>query len=185
MRKPFSFQAVQEALQGLHRGGDVSEFHGSLCGALCVQSADEVDLLQLLDAGTPARSRAPELLKALRDEALEALQDEDLRFMPLLPEDDAALAQRVEALALWCHGFLYGLSLRAGFNPAGLSDDAREILEDFSQLTRAGLDADEDGEIEETAYAELVEYLRVGAQLVFMELRPTPTPDPQGSHRLH
>lgn len=179
------YQAVHEALQVLHRGGDVSEFHGSLCGALCVQSEDEVDLLQLLDAGAPARSRAPELLKSLRDQALAALQDEDLGFAPLLPEDETSLAARVEALALWCHGFLYGLSLRTGFDPAILSEDAREILEDFAQLTRAGLDADEDGEIEETAYAELVEYLRVGAQLVFMELRPAPTPDPQASQRIH
>lgn len=185
MTKAYDHGAVQAALRDLHRGGDAAEFHGSLCGALCVQRADEVDLLQLLDAGVPPRSRAPELLKALRDQTLSALQDEDLGFAPLLPEDDAALAERVHALALWCQGFLYGLSRRAGFDPASMGGDAREVVEDFAELTRAGLDAAEDTEIEEGAYAELVEYVRVGAQLVYMELRPAPTPDPQDSHTLH
>ena len=177
--------ACQAALATLGRGGDAAEFHGCLSGALCVLPPDQIDLLRLLDAGVPAGSRAPDLLKQLRDAALAALQDDDLGFAPLLPEDELPLAQRVEALAAWCAGFLFGLSSRAGFQVEQLSEDAREVVDDFAEFTRAGHEDEADGELEETAYAELVEYVRVGTQLVFMELRPQPIPDPSESQRVH
>lgn len=185
MSRPHAYSTLHAALDALHRGADASEFHGSLCGALCVQSVDEIDLLKLVDAGAPSRSRAPQVLKQLRDEALVALQDDALGFTPILPDDDVPLAERVDALSHWCAGFLYGLTLRNGFDPERLNEDAREIVADFSDLTRAGLDSDEDDEIEEVAYAELVEYVRVGAQLIYMELRPSPTRDPHDSTQVH
>jgi uncharacterized protein YgfB (UPF0149 family) len=184
MPAAFDHARLQATLNELHRGADAAEVHATLCGALCVMAADQIDLLRLVDAGVPARSRAPEPLRQLRDEALQALQDDAFGFTPLLPDDEQPLARRVAALAAWCAGFLYGLSLKDGFDPAALSADAREIVHDFSELSRADVE-DDAGELEETAYAELVEYVRVGAQLVYMELRPAPTPDPQGSARLH
>ena len=45
---------------------------------------------------------------------------------------------------------------------------AVEILDDFSEITKAGA-SKEDGEEAEQAYAELVEYIRVSAQLVYDE----------------
>lgn len=177
--------ACQAALTALGRGGDAAEFHGCLSGALCVLPADQIDLLRLLDAGVPAGARAPDLLKSLRDATHTALQDEDLGFTPLLPADEFPLSVRVEALAAWCAGFLFGLSTKPGFQLDQLSADAREVVDDFAEFTRAGHEEDADGELEETAYAELVEYLRVGAQLVYMDLRPQPIPDPSDSQRMH
>ena len=51
-------------------------------------------------------------------------------------------------------------------------DFLREIVKDFTEFTRSSLDSGDDDEGEENAYAELIEYIRVGAQLVFMELHP-------------
>jgi uncharacterized protein YgfB (UPF0149 family) len=53
-----------------------------------------------------------------------------------------------------------------------LNGDVGEIVRDFTEISRAtGDDADAD-DANEQAYAELVEFIRVGAQVVFEELLP-------------
>lgn len=164
-----------------------SGYHGTLCGSLCVKRPEEIDLLGLVDVGEEtlkpdAGARAA--LERLREQSLNALQDSDMIFMPLLPEDDGPLPMRVHALAAWCEGFLFGLASRPKLDLKQCSEDAREILRDFTQFSQASA-GDDDGEVEENAYAELVEYIRVGAQLIFMELRHPPMPDPNESKQIH
>ena len=48
--------------------------------------------------------------------------------------------------------------------------DVAEVLRDFAEVARAGAVGDESEETEEDAYAELVEFVRVGVQLVYDEL---------------
>jgi uncharacterized protein YgfB (UPF0149 family) len=45
-----------------------------------------------------------------------------------------------------------------------------EVLADLAQISQAGEPGANDAEVEEDAYAELVEYLRAGVQLVYEEL---------------
>ena len=45
-----------------------------------------------------------------------------------------------------------------------------ELVRDFIEITRADVDEGEDAESNESAYAELVEFVRVGVQLLFEEL---------------
>ncbi len=171
------------ALSRLGSPEEPSEFHGTLCGVFCSQNAAEVDPLELLDVPTEDIQNDEEaelLLQTLAARTLEALMSSEMSFAPLLPADDLPLATRVQALALWCQGFLYGLSSRRKLDLASYSEEAREIIGDLSQFTQAGLDAGDDQEIEEGAYAELVEYIRVGAQLVFLELNPATHP-PSGN----
>lgn len=166
---------VAAALKRLGFTDEASEFHGALCGALCLQTPLELDLAQLSAASEPPRlgadAHARDTLERLRDLSHEMLQSSEMEFAPLLPDDEDPLVQRVQALADWCQGFLYGLSL-LGFDLKSCSEEVREIIGDFSQFTNAGAATGDDEELEENAYAELVEYLRVGAQIVFMELHP-------------
>ena len=75
-------------------------------------------------------------------------------------------------MAQWCEGFLHGLvsekhgdELKARLAAEPLAD----IIKDMLQITRAT--AGDDGEEDiENAYADLVEYLRVAAQLTYEEL---------------
>jgi uncharacterized protein YgfB (UPF0149 family) len=85
----------------------------------------------------------------------------------------------VQALALWCHGFLSGIGAAApAAKQRGAADassgEVREILADFSEISRAGLDDDDtaDRNASDFALAELKEYTRMSAQIVFEELRP-------------
>lgn len=184
-----SYDELNAVLQRIGYVDDAAEYHGALCGALSVRRPEDIDLFGLIDTGdrAPARrdAEAQDALQRLRIETFDALADEDMSFEPLLPDDEAALVPRVQALVAWCEGFLYGLASKAGLDLQRCSEDAREIIRDFTDLTQAAVGDEADPNIEENAYAELVEYVRVGAQLVFMELHPRPTLDPSNSQQLH
>jgi uncharacterized protein len=146
-----------------------SECHGALCGALCVHETytarhwlrdvllDEV-VIDDADGFT-----------GVIDATLATLRAGDMRFTPLLPDDDVALSLRAAALGEWCEGFLYGLGTGGLDARVRLPADVAEILEDFAEISRAGADEGESAEDDEVAYAELVEFVRVGAQLVHDE----------------
>ena len=70
----------------------------------------------------------------------------------------------------WCQGFLYGFGAAGTANRATLPEDVPEVLADFAQMSHAGEVGAEALEVEEEAYAELVEFLRVGVQLIYDEL---------------
>jgi uncharacterized protein YgfB (UPF0149 family) len=162
---------------------EAAAYHGALCGALCRQTPAALDPLALLEDGNVrADEPAQAALKTLRDETASALADPEGRFAPLLPADDAALAERARSLGAWCEGFLHGLASQVRLELSDCSEEVREIIADFAQFTRAALDAGDDPETEENAYAELVEYIRVGAQLVFLELHPRPRDRAQTVH---
>ena len=187
MPSSIAYEHLSDALARLGRGDDAAEFHGALCGALCVSKPEEIDLLRLIESEAPPSNDAAarRTLEELRGETVEALQDSDMIFDLLLPDDEVALVPRVRALVTWCDGFLYGLASRPGLDLKKLSDDAREIVHDLTEFTQAAVGEEEDPNIEETSYAELVEYVRVGVQLLYMELHPRPTLDPSESQHLH
>ena len=156
-----------------------SHFHGVVCGALCRLEPEHLSEDAMLEdaregGGEELDANSRSMLRRVRSEACTDLISTDMSFEPLLPTDASTLAQRVDALAAWCGGFLYGLSSHAKLDIRKLSDEARETLRDFTQFTQAGSEGGSDTEAEEAAYVELVEYVRVGAQLLFLELRPRP-----------
>jgi uncharacterized protein len=164
-----------------------AEAHGCLCGAVC--AVDDYAFEAWLAEVSPESARADTLalpgspLRVLFDATTRSLRSDSMEFAPLLPDDDAALAQRTDALAQWAQGFLYGLATgEIGRNPA-LPGTVTEILGDFAQIARATLSTDIDegkaevgDEADEEAFAELHEFVRVGAQLVYDELLPLRRP---------
>ena len=76
-------------------------------------------------------------------------------------------------MARWCEGFLHGLvSSRHGdaLRDRLAREPLADIIRDMLQITRAEVGDDSDEETNENAYVELVEYLRVAAQLAYEEL---------------
>jgi uncharacterized protein YgfB (UPF0149 family) len=188
MQDPIGYERLDEALARIGYVDAAAEYHGTLCGSLSVKAPAEINTLQLLNSGERpplhADSQSAATLSQLRQQALASLQDSDMAFQPLLPDDETALVPRVRALVSWCEGFLYGLASKPGLDLQRCSEELREIVQDFTEFTRAAV-GDEDPDIEETAYTELFEYVRVGAQLIFMELHPRPTLDPNQPQQLH
>jgi uncharacterized protein YgfB (UPF0149 family) len=158
------------ALEAAHEVS-VAELHGAICGvAAC--GGREFPLQELVDLIGVDLLTDEASVSRLVDASVDELFSEDLRFMPLLPDDDEPLAERLEALGQWCAGFLAGLG--AGIAAAGigeledLSEDAREMLEDFAAI--ADIDAESgDAAVAEQAEAdfiELQEFVKVGALLI-------------------
>ena len=68
-----------------------------------------------------------------------------------------------------------------------LQGDAAEVLRDLTEITHVDVDPDDDEEPNEQAYTELVEFVRVGVQLLYDHLQPlreTPPPRPAGNAAL-
>ena len=59
------------------------------------------------------------------------------------------------------------------------------MVRDFIESSRAGVDAAQDEESNEAAYAELVEFVRVGVQLLFEELAVLRPPATSAAAPLH
>ncbi len=168
-----------------------AELHGTVCGIQCAKlrskhlgrtnpveaevdedadwadesDARQDDVLPLDDylslVGADAVENADALLRFAQI-AQEELLSDDLRFMPLLPDDEAPVQLRVEALAEWCAAFL------AGFGALGqiaTSEEEEEILEDLAAISAADIDG-LDAEEAERLYAEIVEYIRVTVLLL-------------------
>jgi len=161
-------QDVQDDADALALGVDASELHGSLCGYLCGggQSARSDWLARLAiegDAGSvPVEDSA---LDRLYQVSGGQLGDPSLGFEMLLPDEDAPLEERAEALLAWCRGFLGGFGLAAGAEPA-LGEDAAEALEDLSRIAASSVSL-EDSDADEDSLMEISEFVRVAAMLLY------------------
>jgi hypothetical protein len=158
----------------------LAELHGGVCGALCAGGAHAArrwvtDCFD--DQELAATAAIADELEELIDASAKTLADDELKFEPLVPGDDAPLDEQVQALALWCQGFLSGVgttapsaaqSARQGTDSGSLA----EILRDFAEISRAGLSEEEaagQGQAD-FALAEIHEYVRVSVAVVFEEL---------------
>jgi uncharacterized protein YgfB (UPF0149 family) len=169
-----SFDLVDSTLRQLGATGGAPEAHGSLCGLACFPGTVWVASLVESGAGTSSPDQEDtSVLGALAEVTYASLFEGDMSFSPLLPPDDRPLAARAEGLAEWCAGFMHGLGEAAGDRSASealSSEVSQEIMEDFGEIARVRLGDDETDLEAETAYADLVEFVRVSVQLMFEEL---------------
>ncbi|BCX88552.1 conserved hypothetical protein [Methylomarinovum tepidoasis] len=165
MTKADAYTEFDAALAAAGHPCSAAEAHGLWSGLLCGDVNTPADrAIAALDDEPAVEAGVAGRLRPLFVATRKALEDDSLRFQPLLPDDETPLPDRAQALAQWCQGFLYGLGLsRRQSWPAQI----QEILRDFQAI--AQLNPDAEGEEDERAFAELVEYLRVGAQLIFTE----------------
>ena len=168
------FQDFEDVLAASGSLADAAEAHGSLCGALCSVSPYRMQdwVNEILPDGSALSDESAAMLERVFTATATSFGEQGMEFEPLLPDDAQPLNGRANALALWCTGFLYGLGAGQISNLDALNGDVGEIVRDFTEISRAtGDDADSD-ESNEQAYAELVEFIRVAAQVVFEELLP-------------
>ncbi len=172
-----SFSELDRSLRRAGAHIDAPECHGALCGALCAPGSDTdvwiAHTLDGLDANDTVVREVRRELETMAATLHRRLREGDLSFEPLLPDDEAPLADRAAALGEWCEGFLFGAGSARIEQFDRLPDTAQEVFRDLVEIARVGVPVDGD-ESDEAAYYELVEYLRAGTQLVFDELNPAP-----------
>lgn len=180
-----TFREIASVLQSAGSQVVAAEGHGCLCGALCTTSdytaerwLEELVATEGEDHDVELPATTP--LRMLFADTIRALRGDEMEFEPLLPDDDEPLEQRATALAQWCQGFLYGFGTGKPVRDEDLKGQIDEILRDLAHIARSTVDVGDAGEEEEASYAELVEYLRVGVQLIHDELAKVRDSDEQG-----
>ena len=169
------FDHVLRLSQGNLDAAELSECHGLLCGMLCCESGSTANdfmtelaaMTLVVNPGTALESSLIETHKSTQYQ----LDDEELGFVLWLPDDEELLEERIMALGQWCSGFLVGLASSGQLD--ALSEEAKEAIDDLQQIARAELSSTAEGESEEeeNAYAEIVEYVRVVALMMYEDFR--------------
>ncbi len=137
-----------------------AEAHGTATGMLCAdEHADSAQwLVELFRNATPVIDEQKNLLLRLFEETRRLLASDGFEFELFLPEDDTPLKEQVDALKLWCQGFLFGVGFSSSIPETEWPDDVREIIKDITEFTK--LDNKVSGEEDENAFMEITEYLR-------------------------
>ena len=168
---------LDQALKSAGSSWGAAQAHGLLSGKLAVlgRSAGPDWLARVLedtDLSSTLRKECEDLLDTLLMSTYREFSERLSEFAPLLPNDNDSTVVRTEALAHWSEGYLHGL-VSAEHDERLKSRLAAEpvagIIKDLLAITRAEAEVDGD-HAEEEAYTEIVEYLRVAAQLVYEEL---------------
>ena len=162
---PVYSEVVQQVAQ-LSLGVDASELHGSLCGMISGGKPSDREhwLEQALVDPDVEPIHSGSALDQLYRASLAALASPELGFTLLLPDDDAPVSERGEALLAWCQGFLGGFGLAAGAAPM-LSEESSESLADIGRIAASDLSYD-DPEADEEALEEVAEFIRVAVMLL-------------------
>jgi len=173
-----AYSEIDELLKQSGAMQEPAESHGLLSALLCAgQDAIATWLAELHPEqrdGDLLAKQAMDTLEGFAAVVKVQLQGADFSYELMLPSDEEPLPSRVFALAQWCQGFYLGLGI-AGINDLEkLPEDSREVVKDMTEIARIENYDDKaeqpPSEEDEAAYAELVEYLRVGVLLIFEEL---------------
>lgn len=186
-----AFEALTAALAAAGWPVELAELHGGMSGVLCAGGNEAAEAWldrRLAECDRRGVDEVREPLQALQAQTWRALAGTELEFEPLLPADDRRLGERIEALALWCHGFVAGLAdAGVALDAAGerRNEQIDEIVKDFLEISNVDSRIEADGDIDEAdfSYAELTEFVRVAVQIVFEELGQRPGPG--GAATLH
>ena len=171
----FDFDEIANHLLDQGQQTSPADLHGCLSGLLASGTAASPEAA--LDSVCSAlqvtlHGELAEIVQSLYTVTAAALVDEAFEFHPLLPDDDAELEVRVQALADWSRAVLEGYAqgkVTLGATSEPVAADSAEVLRDLAVIAQAGVDEDATEEESEQNYAEVLEYLRVAALNVFLD----------------
>ncbi|MBS9435785.1 YecA family protein [Photorhabdus noenieputensis] len=163
------YQSFDEILHQQSVALTAAEMHGLISGLLCGGNRDsswQVLVHDLANDGLAFSHPLAQQLRELREITFESLDDSNFAFSLLLPDEDDNVFERADALAGWVNHFLLGLGVA---QPKFA--DRKEIGEIIGDLRNIGLLGYEEGDDQEElaqALEEVLEYVRVAAQLCYI-----------------
>ncbi len=137
-----------------------SELHGLVTGIICVSEAPTASEWQQILATLnvpPLDDEGLEMLAQEGEDIAHALSEDELDYLPLLPDDEHVLAERVQALADWAAGVVLGFGLASGHIRA----DELELIEHLQDVAAVEFDESDNDEEGEQSYQELYEFVRL------------------------
>ncbi len=174
------YEQIEDALSRVESPYSPEDCHGMLCAMLIVNNSLRCNRwLDEICTHTPHNQsnvmEERDTLQALYEHTKQELNDALLDFSLLIPEDIDSLSGRVVALKKWCEGFLFGLALAGVNDLSQLPEDSFEVLQDIVTISQAS-EEDEEDEMNEVAYNDILEYVRMGILLINEELQPMNSP---------
>lgn len=150
-----------------------AEAHGVISGLLaCGLSIDDKEYLGLLsDVFNDGESFSHELklfFGTIYKQVVNSFNNEAFQFDLFLPSEDETLIDQANGLVSWVAGFMLGFGLKQK-DYGKLSTDVKEVITDFSEITRLDTTFEETEEDSQSLH-EVIEYVRVSALLCFAEL---------------
>ena len=143
-----------------------SEIHGQLCGYIC--AGENMNGVAWLDAAHMKNQQA--LFLQLCQTSFQKINEFSFDFELLLPDDDADLPFRAQALGEWCQGFLAGIGVAGLDEDDALSEDSSDALmhiEAISEIDYENLMVDEK---DERSFFEVQEYIRLSVLMVYANI---------------
>jgi hypothetical protein len=134
-----------------------SEVHGLMTGAICAK----VNMPKELS------DQMTDLMTTLYDTTAQQLRDFLFDFDLLLPDDQSILPVRAEAFTLWCQGFITGLHDVYDELKMAEPSDVTEALLDLVEVAKMKFQDVIPSEEDESAYIDLVEYIRMAVILIY------------------
>ncbi len=151
---------------------NASEFQGILAGMISagLKSTDKhwrSTVIEVANDGHALSTDALIVLENVFSESQQAFMQQDILAPILLPDDEYPLIDRLEALSLWCQGFLLGFGLQ--FTDQSIdSSEIAESLQDISEISQLELSSDESEE-SQIALVTLIEHIKVAVKVIYME----------------
>ncbi|MBB1405439.1 MULTISPECIES: UPF0149 family protein [Pseudoalteromonas] len=150
-----------------------AEAHGVISGLLaCGLTIDDKEYLGLLsdvfNDGDSFSNNLKQFFGSIYKQVVASFNDEEFAFDLFLPSDDETLIDQANGLVSWVAGFMLGFGLKQK-DYGKLSADVKEVITDFSEITRLDTTFEETEE-DSQALHEVIEYVRVSALLCFAEL---------------
>jgi uncharacterized protein YgfB (UPF0149 family) len=166
-----SYIEIADLLMAAKSSFHPAEVHGFFCGYITGTSAKMNTHLEKLVLGTHKNPEDRELLQQLYEMSYHQMSEFSFEFTLLLPDDDSDINARTEALGLWCQGFLTGLQQANIPIQNREESDVTETINDLIEIAQVNYgDIDNDSDEDETAYFELVEYVRLSVLSIFQGL---------------
>lgn len=164
------FEEMTVILSAANTPFSAAYVHGRMSGLLCTDTRSMPLVLDtfLSDLELDESEKLDELLNKLFIATATHLEEGPGAMQMMLPEDDAPLSERCLALSEWCDGFLEGVALE---NSALQLEIVQEALADLAKIKEIAIKTKSTKE-NETAYVEVVEFIRVAVLLIHAECHP-------------
>ncbi len=151
-----------------------SDLQGGLYGRMCGgQGFEEQDLLaffaELIDVSSSSLTAIKDMLSKIYQSTVAQIGAEQGLVELLLPDDEEAMSERIEALACWCQSYLSGLGLSGLSGETNLAPDVAEAMRDLAAIALVDPNSEQE-EDDEASFVELVEFVRVASSLIHVEL---------------
>ena len=172
------YDEISDAFIRANLAGSPAELHGYLTGAISGGEVfSEVSLVTTIASFLEVESERVEdlgdMLIDLYQFSVDQIRSSDFEFLPVLPDDDFSLSERLASLGEWCQGFLYGLGQSEALSNTKISGDIAEALDDIAAISHIQISSvkdENDNSDSEANYTELVEYIKVAVLTIFGEL---------------